>query len=210
MNVPNFAFEKSFEWVLLSSRRSAQKAVQAAHFHVRRCPHQTPKHNKTLIKRLATALIPSLLGVFMLVGNSGAATEGITAEQIQGTWVATWKSSEETPRIRKEIKILALGKQHLKVEFFGGYEYVDPSGETALNVGVAVGSASIEKSVIQFEPRTAAEAWGCKITMVVQRQRLVVSQQNECGFGSHVHAGGTYRRESSDKPTFDETFWNDR
>lgn len=146
----------------------------------------------------------------MLAGNSGAATNNITTAQLEGAWVETWKSREGTPRIRKEIKILALGKQRLKVEFFGRYEYVDPSGEAALNVGVAVGSASIEKSVVHFEPRTAAEAWGCKITMVLKRQRLVVSQQNECGFGSHVYAGGTYRRESSDKPTFDETFWKEQ
>lgn len=193
-----------------SSGLSKKPHRPAARFCIRRRIPQTLKRNKTLMKRLATVITPPLLGVFMLVGNSGAATKGITTEQIQGTWVATWKSSEGTPRIRKEIKILALGKQHLKVEFFGGYEYVDPSGDAALNVGVAVGSASIERSVVQFEPRAAAEAWGCKISMVVKRQRLVVSQQNECGFGSHVDAGGTYRRESSDKPTFDETFWKDQ
>lgn len=106
------------------------------------------------------------------------------------------------------MKISALGKHQLKVQFYGEYSYIDPSGQPAMNVGVSIGNATIKRNVIQFLPNNAAEEWNCEIAMSLEKGVLVVTQRNECGFGLHVHANGKYRRKSADTPTFDEIFWN--
>jgi hypothetical protein len=162
-------------------------------------------------KWLIVITILSLHGGAIAAGKDIAAPKNaLTASQLEGTWIATWKAKSGMPRIRKEIRMLALDKHQLKAEFYGEYNYIDPSGERALNVGIAIGTASIDSSVVSFDPRHAAEAWGCKISMTRRGLQLVVTQQEECGFGSHVHADGTYHRESRIRPTFTETFWNEQ
>jgi len=99
-----------------------------------------------------------------------------------------------------EIRILALGKNKLKVQFDGVYHTISKS----VNTGSASGEATIEGNVAVFELRE----WGpCKITMVfLSRNRLKVSQEGDspdCGFGHNVRADGTYRKIRRGKPKFE-------
>ena len=95
-----------------------------------------------------------------------------------------------------EIRILALGKNKLKVQFDGVYHTISKS----VNTGSASGEATIEGNVAVFELRE----WGpCKITMVfLSRNRLKVWQEGDspdCGFGHNVRADGTLSKDSPRK-----------
>ena len=99
-----------------------------------------------------------------------------------------------------EIRILALGKNKLKVQFDGVYHTISKS----VNTGTASGEATIEGNVAVLE----LTEWGpCKITMVfLPRNRLKVTQEGDspdCGFGHNVRADGTYRKIRSGKPKFE-------
>ena len=100
-----------------------------------------------------------------------------------------------------EIRILALGKNKLKVQFDGVYHTISKS----VNTGYASGEATINGNVAVLELRE----WGpCKITMVWLRgNKLKVTQEGDspdCGFGHNVRADGTYRKIRSGKPKFEE------
>ena len=122
---------------------------------------------------------------------SAAMQTVVTAAQVNGTWRSKYG----------EFKILALGKQRLKVEFSGTYEYKTPSGPMA-NVGEGSGIATIEGDTATFKPEGAEDE--CKIIMKFTGGKLVVTQESYCGFGNNVTADGTYRRVSTRKPKFDE------
>ena len=99
-----------------------------------------------------------------------------------------------------EIRILALGKNKLKVQFDGVYHTISKS----VNTGTASGEATIEGNVAVLE----LKEWGpCKITMVfLPRNRLKVTQEGDspdCGFGHNVRADGTYRKVRGGKPKFE-------
>lgn len=99
-----------------------------------------------------------------------------------------------------EIRILALGKNKLKVQFDGVYHTISKS----VNTGSASGEATIEGNVAVLE---LPEFGPCKITMVfLSRNRLKVTQEGDspdCGFGHNVRADGTYRKIRSGKPKFE-------
>jgi hypothetical protein len=104
--------------------------------------------------------------------------------------------------LREErIQNLALGKNRLKVEFFGEHEYRAAGGPMA-NTGELSGTATIEGTVATLKELETVE--GCTITMTFKAGKMVVRQDGECGFGAGVFAGGTYRRVSSRKPSFTE------
>ena len=108
----------------------------------------------------------------------------VSAAEVNGTW----RSESAT------FKVLALGRQRLKVEFSGTYK----SGTTS-NTGEASGIARIAGDTATFVP---AGSPGCRITMKFRRARLVVDQHGECGFGLNVTADGTYTRRSRARPRF--------
>jgi hypothetical protein len=117
----------------------------------------------------------------------------VTAAQLNGTW-----------RSRNgEFKIWALGKQKLRVEFSGSYEYDSPAGRMA-NTGEGSGVATIAGDTALFKPDGAEDE--CQITMRFigglksTGGKLVVTQEGICGFGHNVTAAGTYRRVNTRKP----------
>jgi hypothetical protein len=130
------------------------------------------------------------LGVVSMVTAQVDIEEGITAAQVNGTW----KTSNG------EFKIWALGKQRLRIDFSGVYEYKTPQGPTA-NEGVGNGVATIEGDTAIFKPEGAEEE--CQITLKFTRDKLVVTQTGICGFGHNVTAAGTYKKVSARKPKFD-------
>jgi hypothetical protein len=99
-----------------------------------------------------------------------------------------------------EIRILALGKNKLKVSFDGVYYTISKS----VNMGYASGEAKIEGNVAVLE---LPDFGPCKITIVfLPRSRLKVTQEGDspdCGFGHNVHANGTYRKIRGGKPKFE-------
>jgi hypothetical protein len=115
----------------------------------------------------------------------------VTAAQVNGTWRSH----------KNEFKILALGKQRLRVEFSGVYEYNTPYGPSA-NIGDGSGIASIEGDTAIFKPEGAEDE--CQITLKFVGKKLDVTQVGICGFGNNVSAQGSYRRVSARKPRFDD------
>ena len=99
-----------------------------------------------------------------------------------------------------EIRILALGKNKLKVSFDGVYYTISKS----VNMGYASGEATISGNVAVLELPDFGQ---CKITIVfLPRNRLKVTQEGDspdCGFGHNVHANGTYRKIRGGKPKFE-------
>lgn len=145
------------------------------------------------MKRIAWVGVVLLLfaGQAAVTAGARAATQTIvTAAQVNGTW-----------RTKKgEFKVWALGKQRLKVEFSGTYEY-KVKGDLMANVGDGAGIAIIEGDTAIFKPEGIDDD-ECKITMKFTAGKLVVDQEGGCGFGQHVTAIGTYRKVSSAKPKF--------
>jgi hypothetical protein len=120
-----------------------------------------------------------------LAGND----KSITAAQVNGIWKTKGG----------EFRIWALGKQRLRVEFSGVYEYKSPQGLTA-NEGEGSGVATIEGDTAIFKPEGAEEE--CQITLKFTGGKLLVTQTGICGFGHNVSAEGTYKKISSRKPKF--------
>ena len=153
------------------------------------------------VRRLSAVVAPPLaaLVVFMLAFAVPAPqslamnTDNsiVTAAQVNGTWRSA----------RNEFKILALGKNRLKVEFSGIHEYRSAAGLTA-NTGELSGIATIEGIIATLKQSDTGE--GCTITMTFKAGKMEVRQDGECGFGVGVFAGGIYRRISSRKPRFTE------
>jgi hypothetical protein len=120
-----------------------------------------------------------------LAGND----KSITAAQVNGIWKTKGG----------EFRIWALGKQRLRVEFSGVYEYKSPQGLTA-NEGEGSGVATIEGDTAIFKPEGAEEE--CQIVLKFTGGKLLVTQTGICGFGHNVSAEGTYKKISSRKPKF--------
>lgn len=119
----------------------------------------------------------------------------VTAAQVNGTWQYRFGKSRSGT-----IKILALGKQRLKVEFIGLYTYPLPDGTNNVNDGEGQSIAIIEGTRATFKPDEAEEE--CLITMNFTRGVMEVEQRGTCGFGLNVNLSGTYRRVSSRRPKF--------
>ena len=99
---------------------------------------------------------------------------------------------------KSTFKILALGRNKLKVQFNGVYENIMKN----VNIGYAEGIAAIDGNTATLVPE---DTQGCKITMTFVPGKLVVKQEGadyECGFGHNVYATGTYRKIRSGKPKF--------
>jgi hypothetical protein len=100
---------------------------------------------------------------------------------------------------QSEFRVLALGHNKLKVQFDGVY----PTLAKSVNLGYAMGEASIDGNVAIFKPPDFEQ---CSITMVFLPGKLRVTQSGsdaDCGFGHNVNATGTYRKIRGGKPKFE-------
>jgi hypothetical protein len=127
-----------------------------------------------------------LLALFGAHGVKADRETILTAEQVNGTW---------TNRNGK-FHIRALGRQRLQVSFSGVYRVDTPDG---LSVSEAVGGgiALIEGDTATFKPDASEKE--CLITLKFSKDKLVVTQQGTCGFGSQVTAAGTYKKAAGPK-----------
>ncbi len=148
--------------------------------------------------RYAALLAAVLSGWTLLAAAVSAVVQAappkiVTAAQVNGTW---------RRKDGSEFKILALGRQRLRVSFDGIYEYRLPDGAPTANIGFGEGVAFIEGDTATFNP-IGDEELDCKITLRFADGKLLVSQEGGCGFGHNVTADGVYRRVSAAKPKFD-------
>lgn len=100
---------------------------------------------------------------------------------------------------QSEFRILALGRNKLKVQFDGIY----PTAGGSVNIGYAAGEAVIDGNIATFKPPDTER---CEITLVFLPNKLKVVQDGtdfECGFGHNVFSSGTYRKIKSGKPKFE-------
>src|SRR5262245_46171137 len=143
----------------------------------------------------ATSSITSTAGlILMSILPSSASPQKpkiVTAAQVNGTY----RSYDN------ELRILALGRNKLKVQFDGVYHTISKS----VNTGYAEGEATIDGNVATLD---FPEYGPCKINIVfLPRNRLKVVQEGDspdCGFGHNVRADGTYRKIRGGKPKFEE------
>jgi len=142
------------------------------------------------MKRLVTLIAFVIASFVWAPATPAQKLKVVTAAQANGVY-----SSYDN-----EIRILALGKNKLKVQFDGVYHTISKS----VNTGYASGEATIEANVAVLE---LPEFGACKITIVFMRgNRLKVTQEGDspdCGFGHNVRADGTYRKIRSGKPKFE-------
>ena len=100
---------------------------------------------------------------------------------------------------QSEFRILALGRNRLKVQFDGVYR----TGGGSINMGYAAGEAIIEGNIATFKPPDTDR---CEITLIFLKKKLKVMQDGsdaDCGFGHNVFATGTYSKVKSGKPKFE-------
>jgi hypothetical protein len=115
----------------------------------------------------------------------------VTAAQVNGTY----RSGEN------EIRILALGKNKLRIQMDLLWRYKNP--EPGANIGEARGEATIENDVATFRPEGTDD---CTITIkFLPRNRIKVTEDHmlNCGFGFNVSSEGTYKKIRAGKPKFD-------
>ena len=113
----------------------------------------------------------------------------VTAAQANGTYRYN----------QSEFRILALGRNRLKVQFDGVY----PTAGGSVNLGYAAGEAVIDGNIATFKP---SDTEHCEITLIFLPNKLKVVQDgsdSDCGFGHNVFAGGNYRKVKSGKPKFE-------
>ena len=115
----------------------------------------------------------------------------VTAAEMNGTWKTKGGN---------EFKVWKIGKEMLRIEFFGVFRYDSGTSPTA-NTGEGQGVASLEGDTAKFKPDGAED--DCAITLKFSRDKLVVTQTGTCGFGFNVTAEGTYKKVSSREPKFD-------
>ena len=115
----------------------------------------------------------------------------VTAAQVNGTY----RSGEN------EIRILALGKNKLRIQMDLLWRYKNP--EPGANIGEAHGEATIVSDVATFRPEGTED---CTIAIkFLPRNRIRVTEDHmlKCGFGFNVSSEGTYRKTRGGKPKFD-------
>ena len=152
-------------------------------------------------KLLFTIFAAVLVSLFAVNSDAQTTRKAVGAAEASGTFrdyfAGKFKGSYN------EIKILALGKNKLRVAFNLTYPYVDGTGAMTANMGTAEGEATIEGDTATFSP---AETTGCVITIKFVKPGSIKVSQNgasECGFGFNVSASGNYKKTSAAKPKFD-------
>ena len=125
----------------------------------------------------------------------------VSAAEVTGTFRMNFTGKYRSNS--NEIRILALGKGNLRIAMDLTYPYTMGNGELMVNTGELDGEASITGDAAVY----ASEDGRCKITIRFVRPGTVNVKQDgtdaDCGFGSNVYAGGTFRKVSSAKPKFD-------
>jgi hypothetical protein len=153
------------------------------------------------MKLLKFSAIFAILSFVVFATQTSAQTrQSVGASEVNGTFRYYFEGKYKGNF--NEIKILALGKEKLRVAFQLVYPFTDGTGGLMVNTGEASGTATIEGDTATFLPD---ETTGCIITIkFVKRGTIKVTQEgdSDCGFGLNVNSQGTYKKSSSAKPRF--------
>ncbi len=159
-----------------------------------------------MLKKILISIFFLLITGFFCFDVNAQNRASVSAKEVNGTFQS--KFTGKFKEFSNEIKILALGKGKLKIEFNLIYPYTMQNGEPMVNLGNVTGEADIEGDTAVY---TAENEYGdedCRITIKFTKPgEIKVSQDSSgsaCGFGHNVGAGGTYRKISSAKPKFDD------
>jgi len=144
------------------------------------------------------------LAVFCAVGLNGKLAaqnrKSVSGAEATGTFRA--KGGNEF-KIAALGRISARGRNGLKIEFSGLYEY-KYDGLPIANIGEASGTAMIAGDTAVFKPEGTEN---CTIIIKFLPNRTIRVTQNGsdgvCGFGHNVYADGTYKKISGQKPNFE-------
>jgi hypothetical protein len=146
-------------------------------------------------------IIFATFGVANVYGQTSR--KSVPAAEINGTFRYNY-----TGKFRgsfSEIKILALDGGRLRISMDLTYPY-ELDNEITANEGTLDGEATIKGDTAVYSSKD--EYGQCEITILFVKPGLIKVKDNpnamNCGFGNHVYAGGTYRKVSSKKPTFEQ------
>ena len=138
--------------------------------------------------------------VFACEMNAQTSRQSVSAAAVNGTFRMNFQGKFR--QFSNDIKILALGGGKIRIAFDLVYPYTTRSGEPSVNMGELDTEADIEADIARY----TSDDGKCSMTIkFVQAGTIQVTQTGsaaDCGFGHNVMAGGTYRKVSSKKPTF--------
>ncbi len=158
---------------------------------------------------LKKILIPVFLLAFIGFTGFEAHAQGrkaVSAKEVNGTF--RFKFGGKFKVFSNEIKILALGKGKLKIQFDLVYPYTMQNGEMMVNIGNVIGEADIEGDTAVYTAKNEYGSEDCRIIIKFTKTgEIKVLQESlgvSCGFGNNVTAQGTYKKTSNAKPKFEE------
>ncbi len=159
-----------------------------------------------MLKKILISSFFLAITLFFCFDVKAQTRASVSAKEVNGTF--RFNFTGKFKGNSNEIKILALGKGKLKIQFDLVYPYLMQNGEMMVNLGNVTGEADIEGDTAVY---TAENEYGdedCRITIkFTKRGEIEVTQDSSgssCGFGHNVGAGGTYKKISSAKPKFEE------
>jgi hypothetical protein len=141
-----------------------------------------------LKKLLPAALI--MAAAFQIVQAQGGTKSRPSTESVTGSYRFRSPSAENS----LDAQLLPGGKVKI-------YLYASWIGSAALG---NVHNGELRETLVLKNNVAVYESGQCRITIRFSRLQAVVTQnENDCGFGLNVSAGGRYRKRSSRRPKFD-------
>jgi hypothetical protein len=147
-------------------------------------------------------LTAACLMVLSSPASAQTSRKSVSAAEVNGTYKMNFRG--KFSKFSNEIKILALGKNRLRVAFDLIYPYTLKNGETSVHMGGLDTDGDIVGDLATLEPEGLQQ---CSIEIKFVRPGMIKVTQDgtdaDCGFGHNVFASGTYRKVSSRKPSFE-------
>lgn len=154
------------------------------------------------VKLFLLIFIVASAAFFPPFADAQTSRKAVSAAEVNGTFRLNFAGKYRGSY--NEIKILALGKNRLRVSFDLVYPYTTGAGELSANVGTANDIAEISGDTAIFTTNEFGSE--CKIIIKFLKPGTIrVSQdstESACGFGNNVTANGTYKKFSGAKPKF--------
>ena len=151
---------------------------------------------------LLLCLAAACLMIFSSPASAQTSRKSVSAAEVNGEYRMNF--SGKFRKFSNDVKILALGKNRLRVEFDLVYPYTLRNGEASVNMGGLDTTGEILGDLARLNPEGLQQ---CSIEIKFVRPGTIkVTQEGtdaDCGFGHNVFASGTYRKVSSRKPKFD-------
>jgi hypothetical protein len=145
-----------------------------------------------------TIILLSLM-ILAFSANAFAQRKAVSAAEVTGTFKLAGDANRSS-----ELKIQALGKGNLKVEFFTALK-LGPNGDARGNTASGSGIAIINGDTATFTPDDQ-EPDQCNITIkFIKLGQIKITQEGGCGFiNEMISIAGSYKRTSAAKPKFTE------